>query len=77
LKKQKTEYTLQETKSDTMNILKNNKYVGCGVLGEESALEAIFVFEKMTKKDWLICEDGVVFLVDREEHKKGIYDESK
>ena len=65
MKKQSIGYILQSTSSQTVKILKDGKYVGCGAIGIESALEAIFVIENMTKDDWLICENGIVYLVDR------------
>ena len=66
MKKEKTDYTL-DTSENTVKIFKNGKLEGFGVIGIESALEAIFVMEEMTKDDWLVCEDGVVYLVDRKE----------
>lgn len=73
MKKQSIGYTLETTSSETVKILKNGKYVGCGVIGIESALEAIFVMENMTKDDWLICENGIVYLVDRVAFGKSEY----
>lgn len=67
MKKVLTEYTLEE-EGDIVNIFRVGVSQGCGVLGIVSALEAIFVIEELTKKDWLLHEEGRVFLVDREEH---------
>ena len=68
-------YTL-DTSEESVKIFKDGMYVGCGVIGMESALEAIFVMENMTKEDWLICENGIVYLVDREEFGKSEHCES-
>ncbi len=67
MKKEKTDYTL-DTSENTVKIFKNGKLEGFGAIGIESALEAIFVIEEMTKDDWLICEDDVVYLVNRSEY---------
>ena len=76
MKKEQTSYTLDTTKQ-SVKIFKDGVYVGCGVIGIESALEAIFMMEEMTKKDWLICENGIVYLVDRAEFGKSEYCESR
>lgn len=76
MKKQAIGYILDTTSNDTVKILKDGKYVGCGAIGIESALEAIFVMENMTKEDWLICENRIVYLVDREEFGKSEHCES-
>ena len=68
-KKQAIGYTL-DTAKESVKIFKDGKYAGSGAIGLESALEAIFVMENMTKEDWLICENGIVYLVDREEFGK-------
>ncbi len=66
MKKETIGYTI-DTSENTVKIFKNGKFEGFGAIGIESALEAIFVMENMSKDDWLICEDGVVYLVDRKE----------
>lgn len=72
MKKETIGYTL-DTSCNTVKIFKNGELEGFGVIGIESALEAIFVMEDMSKDDWLICEDGVVYLVDRKEFGKNEY----
>lgn len=64
--KELTEYNLYQD-DYIVKIRKNNKLIGCGVLGVVSALEAIFVLEGSNKKDWFIAENGEVFKVDRAE----------
>ena len=77
MKKEAIGYTLEETSMGAVKFFKDGTYAGCGAIGIESALEAIFVMEEMTKKDWLICEDGIVYLVDRAEYGKGRHCESR
>ena len=67
MKRKPIGYTL-DTSENTVKILKNGNIEGFGAIGIESALEAIFVMEEMTKDDWLICEDDVVYLVNRSEY---------
>lgn len=64
--KEHTDYNLYQDEH-IVQIRKNNKLVGCGVLGIVSALEAIFVLDGSNKKDWFIEESGEVFKVDRVE----------
>lgn len=66
LKKIETPYTLH-IEDTTVRVFKEKKLAAITVAGIVSALEAIFVIENMTKKDWLIYEDEKVFLVDRAE----------
>ena len=75
MKKEPIGYTLETASTGTVKFFKDGKHEGCGVIGIESALEAIFVMENMSKKDWFICEHGIVYLVDREEFGKGDYSE--
>ena len=60
----KTDYQIK-TKDSISVIYKDGKMVAKCVMGEVSALEAIFVMEKMTKTKWLVCKDGDVFLTTR------------
>ena len=76
MKKTNTGYRLQ-TNDNSIKILKDDKVQGHVMLGITSALEAIFVMENMTKKDWLICEDDKVYLVSRAEIGKGAYSETE
>ena len=76
MKKVLIPYTLKETEARIVHIFKDGKREGSVVAGVASALEAIFVMENYTKKDWLIYEDEKVFIVDRKKYQKGEYSES-
>ena len=73
MKKENTGYTLEHASTDAVKFFKDGLYTGCGAIGTESALEAIFSIEKMSKEDWLICDNEVVYLVCRKEFEKGEY----
>ena len=75
MKKQDTNYKL-EINGDSVKIFKDGKVQGHTLFGIESALEAIFVLEEMTKDDWLIYEDEKVLMVDRVAFGKGVDCES-
>ena len=64
MRKEITNYEI-ELNGDIANITNLGKPCGCGVIGIDSALEAIFAMENLTKEDWLICEDSIVYIVDR------------
>jgi len=68
MKKELTEYTIQELEGLNKQILKAGKIVGHTACGVVACLEHVFILEGSNKKDWYIEEDGKIYRVDKEEY---------
>lgn len=60
----KTNYKIK-LENNISVVYKDEKMVAKCMMGEVSALEAIFAMEKMTKDKWLVCKNEDVFLTAR------------